>query len=230
MVYRRKNVDIVTTLLAQLDDGIETRLWALDEVDDRLEGRTMGSGPGARFSLINHLYNSKPVSDGAWVVVADDDVYFLNGDLRTMIQVMKQTGFAFAQPGQSTLGWWTDMFSVSRPFVLARDTNFVDQGPLFLADPDFFQLMFPLPESDDMGWGVEAEWYRLNSGRSRMGIIDACRVVHCHKTASSYDIAPQVSKMNERLRECGVDSLWQLRSVNKYWFRWQSEPPWAVKT
>jgi hypothetical protein len=141
---------------------------------------------------------------------------------------MEHAGFAFAQPSQSTLGWWTDMFSVSRPLVIARDTNYVEQGPLIIADSVFSKMILPLPESDDMGWGIEAEWYRLNEGRLRMGIIDSCRVVHCSKTGTAYPIGPEVKRMDERLFASEIDSLWQLRSVNKYWFKWQRRPPWST--
>jgi hypothetical protein len=102
----------------------------------------------------------------------------------------------------------------------------VEQGPLIIADPNFAAKLLPLPEDNDMGWGIEAEWYRMKEGRLRTGIIDECRVVHCGQVAASYSSEPEMARMRERLAATGITSIWQLRSNNGYWWKWQSAPPW----
>jgi hypothetical protein len=77
-----------------------------------------------------------------------------------------------------------------------------------------------------MGWGIEAEWYRTKEGRFRTGIIDDCRVVHWGRVADSYPAGPEMKRMHERLAISGIDSIWQLRSVNEYWWKWQQTPSW----
>ena len=74
-----------------------------------------------------------------------------------MIQMMRKAGLNLAQPGQSLLGWWTVCASLSRPFSMVRDTNFVEVGPLFVADPQFAKEILPFPRDTGMGWGVEAD-------------------------------------------------------------------------
>lgn len=96
---------------------------------------TLGCGPGGRFDHLNWLYAARPVVRGTWVVVADDDVVFVRGDIPETIATMQAAGFNLAQPGQTLLGYWTHLFNVGRPLVRASDTNSVEIGPIFVADP-----------------------------------------------------------------------------------------------
>lgn len=229
MVYRAKNCELVETFLRQVDTDADIRLWALDQVAPSLADQTFGCGPGLRFSNLNGLYNSMPVREDSWVVIADDDFLFVRGSLVGTINMMKRAGLSLAQPGQSLWGWWSTLFNVARPLMNARCTNYVEQGPIIVADPSFAQKIFPLPESDDMGWGIEAEWYCLKEEQMRMGIIDSCRVVHWNPNADSYEMEPELVRMNERLARSGVESIWQLQSSNGHWWKWQQSPPWKSR-
>ena len=186
---------------------------------------TVGSGPGGRFDNLNLLYEARPVAEGSWLVVADDDIAFVRGDVIELIQMMRKAGLNLAQPGQSLLGWWTVCASLSRPFSMVRDTNFVEVGPLFVADPQFAKEILPFPRNTGMGWGVEADWYRIKLNRYRIGVIDACRLLHLGAFAA-YPIGPESDRMAERLAAANVGSIWQLRSCNRHWWRWQQNPPW----
>ena len=227
VIYRARNVRLVKELLRHVDPRADVRLWALDEVAPELSEHTVGSGPGTRFSNLNRLYLARPVNESAWLVVADDDVLFVRGSLAQSIRVMRQAGFSLAQPGQSWLGWWTSLFNVAKPLLVARETDYVEQGPLLIVEPTFVQHVFPLPDKNDMGWGVEAEWYRAKEGRFRVGVIDSCRVVHWDRSATTYPTAPEMVAMKNRLARSGVDSVWQLQRVNGYWWKWQPSPSWV---
>jgi hypothetical protein len=226
MVYREKNVQLVKLLLRELGPDADVRLWALGQIAPELQDVTLGAGPGLRFVHLNWLYNVKPVNTDSWVVLADDDFLFLKGGLARTMEIMKRANFVLAQPGQSLLGWWSILFNVSRPFTTARDTNYVEQGPIVIANPTFAPKIFPLPEENDMGWGIEAEWFRMKEASARIGIVDACRVVHFEQNAVSYPVGPELKKMNERLSNAGIESMWQLQSVNGHWWRWQHAPTW----
>jgi len=73
-------------------------------------------------------------------------------------------------------------------FSFARDTNYVEQGPIVIIESSFAKEILPLPEDKDMGWGIEAEWYKAKQGRFRFGVIDACRVAHWNRNATSYPV------------------------------------------
>jgi len=226
MVYRAKNVELVQAFLREVKPDADVRLWALDEVAPALAGKTVGCGPGTRFVNLNRLFNARPIEEGSFVVVADDDALFIRGGLTKTISLMKRAGFALAQPSQSILGWWTTLFNVARPLLVARDTNFVEIGPVFIVDPLFAKHILPFSEDNDMGWGIEAEWYRAKEGRFRIGIIDDCRIVHWSRNATAYPAGPELEIMRERLFKSSIESIWQLHSVNGYRWKWQRLPSW----
>ncbi len=228
MVYRSKNAHMAMAMLEQLPSGADVRLWALDGAAQELVAATVGAGPGSRFSNLNKLYCSRPVHPGAWVVISDDDAIFAKGTLSSTIRFMVSAGFSLAQPSHSVLGWWTSLFNIGRPLLKARDTNYVEQGPVLIADSSFSKSMFPLPDEGDMGWGVEAEWYPLKSDAFRFGVIDCCRIVHWGRSAVSYKAKPQMLRMQERLSKSGVENIWQLQTVNARWWIWQKSPKWMA--
>jgi hypothetical protein len=228
LVYRARNTEFVQLLLKQVPVDTDVRLWALDEITPELKHLTLGSGPGARFNHLNSLYEARSVAEGSWLVVADDDVVFVRGNLDRTIQLMEQAGFALAEPGQSPLGFWTQIYNLGRPFVVASDANLVEIGPLFIANPAFSQEILPFPADDGMGWGTEAYWYRIKQDRYRIGIIDACRMIHLRRSGA-YATAPEMKRLEERLAEANVDNIWRLRTRNERWWRWQPNPPWQER-
>jgi hypothetical protein len=226
LVYRLKNAPLVSLLVRRLGPRADVRLWALDEMASELADQTWGCGPGSRFAHFNALYCAQPITEGSWVVLADDDAVFVKGSLRDAIDLMARAGFSLAQPGQSLWGWWTSLFNVSRPLLVARDTNYVEQGPFVIVAPDFAAHVLPLPDSGDMGWGIEAIWFRTWEGQFRVGVIDACRVIHFSRSATAYSAETEMGSMKERLSRARISSIWQLQSTNGYWWRWQQSPPW----
>jgi hypothetical protein len=226
MVYRARNARLVQALLREAGAGADIRLWALDEVVPELSDQTTGCGPGTRFAHFNSLYRSKSVEKNSWVVLADDDALFVKGSLSETIALMERSGFSLAQPSHSVMGWWTSLFNIARPFSIARETNYVEQGPIVIIESSFANEILPLPEDNDMGWGIEAEWYQAKLGRFRIGVIDKCRIAHWYRNATSYPAGPEMTSMKTRLSAVGADNVWQLQTVNGHWWKWQRTPPW----
>ncbi len=225
LVYRHANAARVQDLLKQLGPGADVRLWALDQVSEDLRPFTIGCGAGGRFDNLNALVEARAVRPGSWLVVADDDVLFVKGDVGRLLQLMGLAGLSLAQPGHSLLGWWTQPIALARPFAIAGDTNHVEIGPLFAADWAFAQEILPFPRNAGMGWGIEAGWYERKRGRYRIGVIDACRIVHLGR-GYGYASGVEDDRMAERLHAAGITSPWQLQTVNRRWWRWQRRPPW----
>jgi hypothetical protein len=228
IVYRAKNAHLVRALLGQIDPQADIRLWALDQIDPALAEKTIGCGPGTRFAHLNHLYSAEPITPRSWVVVADDDVFFSKGDMARTIHLMQQSGLSLAQPAQSITGWWSSLFNISRPYLLVRETNYVEQGPIFIADCAMSKEIFPIPEDHSMGWGIEAVWYRIKDGRYRIGIVNDCHMVHWTRAAAGYPTDLETAHMRLRLSSSRVDSIWQLQTDVGAWWSWQRAPSWAT--
>ena len=227
-VYRRANAEFIRLLLTRCPRGVDVRLWALDQIDPSLADRTLGVGPGSRFQNLNRLLSARRATAQTWAVIADDDVLVTRGTVGEMIQRMIDARLDIAQPGHSLLSWWSSPFTVARPFLNARATHYVEQGPLVVLSPAAMNRVFPLPESDDMAWGIEVEWNALEREGIRLGIVDETRMIHFFKNASTYDIGPEMARLSERLSAAGFRSIWDLQRSHWHWWSHQRLPPSTV--
>lgn len=225
MVYRRANAELVELMVRQAGPEADVRLWALDTVADGLSAQTVGEGPGRRFENLNRLIASRRLAPGTWVVVADDDALFVRGGLGSLTARMSDAHLDVAQPAHSLRSWWNSPFTIARPGIVARQTDYVEQGPVVVFTPTAVAKVFPLPETDDMGWGIEAEWYALSRRGLRLGIVDESRIIHFQRTASSYDAEGEMARMRERLTAADVESIWSLQRTRRRWW-WWGAPRW----
>jgi len=57
--------------------------------------------------------------------------------------------------------------------VLARQSRFVEIGPVVSFHRSVFSIVFPFDTTSSMGWGYENVWsYQVAQGGMKMGIID----------------------------------------------------------
>jgi hypothetical protein len=217
MVYRRKNARYVSALLSQLGGCVEIRLWALDESDPCVERFTMGVGGGSKFQLINRLYDEGRIPEHAYIVIADDDVCFASGSLAQTINIARARHLGIFQPAHSWYSIYTYPLLLSRPWLQARSTGFVESGPLFIVSPLWRDQVFPLPEDIGMGWGVEVRWHRLRLDGCRLGVVDACKILHMSPVGRSYDSKASRKILESALSEEGMRSPFELMMTYEAW-------------
>ena len=227
MVYRRANAALVELMVRHAGPGADVRLWALDALAGSLASHTLGLGPGRRFENLNRLLSARDVAPGAWIVVADDDAFFVRGGLARLMDRMEAAEFTIGQPAHDLRSWWNSPFTIARPGLVARETAYVEQGPVTVFTPEAQVLVFPLPESNDMGWGVEAQWSSLRARGLRLGIVDETRVVHAQRPASAYDPSVERDRMRERVASAGLGSIWEIQRTLARWRTSQASPPWG---
>lgn len=226
-VYRADSEPILSGLLRQVPAGTDVRLWALDTPLAAFAERTVGTGPGARWHLVNRLLASAPIPDDAWIVVADDDVVFSKGHLAGVLSVARAAGFDLVQPAHSLASIGNHQFVVARPLVRAGRVGFVEIGPLFALAPSWRDRLVPFREDLGMGWGTEVLWHDLFGEGMTMGVVDQCRIVHCGQVAAAYsaEAADQVS--SRLLAERGFSQMFDLMTRHGRWWRWQRRPTWS---
>jgi hypothetical protein len=72
-----------------------------------------------------------------------------------------------------------------RPLTLARETAFVEIGPVTLFRRDTFDALLPFPPLR-MGWGLDVHWAALARERGwRIGVVDALPVLHAQAPAAT---------------------------------------------
>lgn len=209
-VYRERNAELVRRLVVGLPAGAEVRLWSLDDVPSALAGATIGRGPGTRFELLNRLIASIPLAARKdALVLCDDDVRFVAGDVRRLVALGRSLGLDVFQPAHARTSFMslsTAALVRKRPLVLGRSTTFVEQGPVLVLDAGAQQALLPLPEDVGMAWGIEVRWAR-QAPQLRFGIVDATPIRHMAPPAAGYDTTAEIQRLEAELLASGVTSL-----------------------
>jgi hypothetical protein len=148
---------------------------------------TEAAGRG-KFENLNALLAENPTDDYDWLLIVDDDVLLPGGFLDAFVFLAERFDFALAQPAhrwRSHAGW---QITRRRPGVVARETRFVEIGPVCALRASTFGELLPFPPLR-FGWGLDAHWSAVGATRGwRLGVIDATPMLHgLRRIAASYD-------------------------------------------
>ena len=219
-VYRARNAALVEDLIAPaLAAGYEARLWALDRPARELAATTLGSGPAGRFELVNRLVADGDLR-GRTLVVADDDARFSRGTLVEFLELMRRYRLDLAQPAHGRGSHWTHPITRAEPLTVARETTFVEIGPLFAVAPPWVPRVCPFPELG-MGWGLELDWLRLHDEGCRLGIVDRTRIVHLAPVGESYAKNEEGARVRAAFDALGLSAWADVQHTLRRWRPWQ---------
>jgi hypothetical protein len=153
-----------------------------------------GGLDGGKFENLNRLLEAHP-GDYDWLVVMDDDVELPERFVDRLLGLCERLGLALAQPAltRASHGAWpaTRRHAAS----LARETRFVEIGPVTAIRRDAAALLTPFPELR-YGWGLDLHWAALAQQNGwRLGVLDALPVRHEQGgVASGYGHADAVAE------------------------------------
>ncbi len=118
----------------------------------------------------------------------DDDVDLPHGFLDRFLAAAEDAGLVLAQPAhrlRSHAAW-----DVTRrvPGATARETTFVEIGPVTAFARPAFGTLLPFPAGLRMGWGLDAHWSAVAAQHGwPIGVVDATPVGHTLRpVADSY--------------------------------------------
>lgn len=160
-----------------------------------VELHTCSADGRGRFENLNLLLREHPVGDADWLLIADDDVLLPRGFVDRFVFLSERFSFALAQPAQSLdshAAWATTR---RRARLTARETGFVEIGPVTGFAQATFATLLPFPELV-MGWGLDVHWAAVARAHGwRCGVLDAVVVRHrAAPAASSYSREAAVSE------------------------------------
>ena len=131
-----------------------------------------------KFENLNALLAAHPPDGFDWLVVIDDDVALPHRFLDRFLHVAESAGLRLAQPAHRLHSHAAWPITRRRPGVAARQTTFVEIGPLTAFHRDTFATLLPFPELR-MGWGLDAHWAAVARAHGwPIGIVDATPVGH----------------------------------------------------
>jgi hypothetical protein len=155
----------------------------------------------AKWQLVNDLISSQEIDRFDYVMVCDDDILIGADFVDRFIAEQESLDFALAQPARTWRSFTDHPIVRRRLFTRARQTDFVEIGPLVSFRRDFFKAVFPFSLESPMGWGYDHTWpviaRELNLA---IGIIDGTPIDHSLRARSSlYSMGEAMDAMRSYL-------------------------------
>ncbi len=175
-----------------------------------------------KFALLNRLLKPSDTDDFDFVFACDDDIYLPQGFLPAYIAHQRMLDFAVAQPSRAWHSHFDHAFALRRPWLQARQTRFVECGPLVSFRRDAACLLLPFDQEEGM-WGIDLVWPAVIERHGlTMGIVDAVPVDHSVRPqASTYDKSYQYAAMGEYLsKRPHIPMQEAFTVVKRYPLRW----------
>jgi hypothetical protein len=140
-----------------------------------------------KWPIVNELISAEDVRGFDYVVVCDDDVLLAKDFVDRFIAEQQSVDFALAQPARTWRSYTDHPIVRRRLFTRARETNFVEIGPVVSFRRDFLRLVLPFNSESPMGWGYDLTWPVVASDQGfAIGIIDGVPVDHSLRRSSAF--------------------------------------------
>ncbi len=151
-----------------------------------VEVATAPPGAAGKFENLNALLEAHPPAGRDWLVVADDDVELPPGFLDRFLALSERYDLRLAQPAHRLHSHAAWPVTRRRPASLARETAFVEIGPVTALHRSTFAALLPFPPLR-MGWGLDARWSAIAREHGwRIGVVDATPILHTVPVAGAY--------------------------------------------
>ena len=157
---------------------------------------------GGKFENLNRLLAAAAPYDYDWLLVVDDDVVLPERFVDRLLGLCERLDLALAQPAQTLASHAAWPVTRRRPASLARETRFVEIGPVTAIRRDAAAALTPFPELR-FGWGLDLHWAALAREHGwRLGVLDSLPVRHEQGgVASGYGHAEAVEEARRFLSD-----------------------------
>jgi hypothetical protein len=181
----------VLVLAVERDDVPNLLVQARDELQRSHHELTFASttvGGRGKFENLNALLATHPAHGHDWLLVLDDDVALPGGFLDAFVFLCERFGLKLAQPAHRNRSHAAFQITRRRAGSVARETAFVEIGPLSAFHANVFERLLPFPPLR-AGWGLDLHWSAVAAASGwPIGVIDATPIRHgLRQIASSYD-------------------------------------------
>jgi GT2 family glycosyltransferase len=144
----------------------------------RVQLRRTAPGAAGKFENLNRMLAGERVEDCDWLLVLDDDIVLPRGFLDRFLFLAERFALDIAQPAHRAASHAAWRVSRRRRGAVARETRFVEIGPVTAFAHSTFATLLPFPPLR-MGWGLDLHWAALAAEHGwRCGVIDAVAIAH----------------------------------------------------
>ncbi|HXR13470.1 MAG TPA: glycosyltransferase family A protein [Solirubrobacteraceae bacterium] len=138
-----------------------------------------------KFANLNLLLEGVELEGFDWILLMDDDVRLPAGFLAPFLHLAERYGLRLAAPAHRLRSHAAWRLTRRQWGAVARETAFVEIGPLTALHRDTYAALLPFP-AVGMGWGLDAHWSWLAREHGwRIGLIDLLPVAHLAAPAAS---------------------------------------------
>lgn len=157
---------------------------------------------GGKFENLNAVLADRAPAGYDWLLVVDDDVVLPRRFLDRFVAICEALDFALAQPAQTWRSHAAWRVTRRRGGSVARQTRYVEIGPVTAFRRDATEALFPFPPLR-YGWGLDVHWAALAEEHGwRLGVVDALPVRHDQApVAAGYSHDAAVAEAREFLRD-----------------------------
>lgn len=193
-IYLADRVNTVTHLVSRFGQSTRcevTQAWACmltAQIPPSLSAVTVISFPEGKpkFPALNLIISKFDLDNFDYIIVCDDDIVLPFAFLDNYVAAQALAGFALAQPSRTRSSCGNKQITVKQTHSFARQTRFVEIGPLFSIDARLYSSLLPFDENNPMGWGVDYHWPVVVEKLGLiMGIIDHATVDHSIRALAS---------------------------------------------
>lgn len=161
--------------------------------------------PGrGKFENIGDALAGITLDDFDWLLIVDDDVALPARFLDRFLYLSEHFHFVISQPAHRF--WSFTTWPVTRRAfqTLARQTRFVECGPVTAFHRSVFTDVVPFPPSR-WGWGLDFLWAESAMRRNlAIGVVDALPMRHTRPVGGGYSVELARETMRAFLQQQGV--------------------------
>lgn len=213
----RLTVLVIGIAVPSREDDIKTVVNAIAQSRHDVDILVVPMGDRGKFDNVNCAISQVDPEKYDWVIVTDDDITTPTGLLDECLFLAMKLDLKIFQPAHRFHSFCTYRINQRHWNTLARETCFVESGPMLGFHRSTFRSLFPFPALR-WAWGIDVYWSDLARCLGwKIGVVDAVPVRHKRRIGRSYGQVVAIEQARGFLRERKVDHRRQnfLRTVRK---------------
>ena len=199
------------------EDESEAVVNALAQSRHHVHRLVVPMGDRSKFANVNYAVSQVDLEKYDWIIVTDDDITTPAGLLDECLLLAGKLNLQIFQPAHRFHSFCTYQVNQRHWHTLARETYFVESGPLLGFHQSTFKSLLPFP-SLQWTWGIDVYWSELARRRDwKIGVVDAIPIRHKRRIGRSYGQVTAIEQARAFLSEHKLDHRRQnfLRTVRK---------------
>jgi GT2 family glycosyltransferase len=167
-----------------------------------VELRRSPPGERGKFENLNRMLAAERIERFDWLLVLDDDIELPRAFADRFLFLAERFELDLAQPAHRATSHAAWRITRRRRGAVARETRFVEIGPVTGFARKTFPSLLPFPQLR-MGWGLDLHWGAIAAQHGwRCGVIDAVAIAHRAAPAgAAYSREQALGEAREFLRE-----------------------------